>query len=140
MTRELHGHKSSEKDPLRILVIDQPGSGNANHAYLITGMAGLMDNASTDMTMSYLEGEEIPRDETIGILFQQGPIPDHGINGVTIESLMEICIDRLNGFQAGPFACDENQRALDHLKASQQVLLERTRARVARGVEGKEVK
>lgn len=60
MTRELHGHKSSEKDPLRILVIDQPGSGNANHAYLITGMAGLMENASTDMTMSYLEGEEIP--------------------------------------------------------------------------------
>lgn len=137
MTRKLEGHKiNPANDVIDILVIDKPGSGGANHAYVVTGMTGLMENASTDATLDYLEGGEITRDHTIGILFQNGPIAEAGVNGLTHEVLLEILIDRLSGFQAGQFACDANQLCLDHLKAAQEILLNRTRERMARGVEG----
>jgi len=55
--------------------------------------------------------------------------------GVTNEALLAIVIDRLEGFQAGPFACDENQLALDSAKASLEFLKMRTKERQARGVE-----
>src|SRR5690606_30389469 len=37
----------------------------------------------------------------IYIPFQDGPPGDVGVNGLTIESLLAICIDRLQGFQSG---------------------------------------
>lgn len=56
--------------------------------------------------------------------------------GVTNEALLAIVIDRLEGFQAGPFACTENAAALDHARICLGELQERTRGRIRRGVEG----
>lgn len=60
--------------------------------------------------------------------------------GVTNEALLAVVIDRLEGFQSGPFACDENQTALDHARDSLAALHSRTRERFARGVENKHEK
>lgn len=68
--------------------------------------------------------------------FQSQPEPE-GINGVTIENLLEICADRLSGFQSGPFACDANARALDMINGALISLYQRTDERRSRGVEGK---
>lgn len=68
--------------------------------------------------------------------FQRGPIGEVGTNGITHEVLLAILIDRLRGFQSGPYACAENASALAHLEAARDSLHARTRARVARGVEG----
>jgi len=144
MTRKLEGHKiNPANDVIDILVVDQPGSGGANHAYVVTGMTGLMENARTlitDVTLDYLEGSGVTQDHTIGILFQNGPIAEAGVNGLTHEVLLEILIDRIAGFQAGPFACQANADCLGHLKAAQEILLNRTRERMARGVEGTHAK
>lgn len=72
--------------------------------------------------------------------FQKGPIPANGVNGVTLESLIEVCADRLEVFQAGAFECAENALALDHLKKALAALNERTAKRIARGVEGQHIK
>ncbi len=61
-------------------------------------------------------------------------------NGVTNEVLLAIVIDRLEGFQAGPFACDENARALNFCEFALDELHRRTRDRSARGVENKHEK
>ena len=45
-------------------------------------------------------------------------------------------IDRLRGFQAGPFGCRENALALTKLEEAMHWLHHRTRGRMARGVEG----
>ena len=55
----------------------------------------------------------------------------------TALSLLAIVIDRLRAFQAGPFACRENALALTKIEEAQHWLLHRTRARMTRGVEGK---
>lgn len=75
--------------------------------------------------------------KVLTLQFQNGPVPDVGTNGITIEALVGICIHRLEGFQAGKFPCQENQEALEHLKASLAALHSRTLKRMARGVEGK---
>lgn len=71
----------------------------------------------------------------LNLKFQDGPVAD-GINGVTNEVLLAILEDRLTKFQTGPFACSENDTALEHIRSAQDALLRRTREREGRRVEG----
>jgi hypothetical protein len=74
--------------------------------------------------------------DELTLLFQRGPIAEVGVNGVTNEAVITILIDRLEGFQTGPFACDENEDALMHLRLARAAMFKRTKARMERGVEG----
>lgn len=121
----------SANHQLTITVEDEPGAGGANHRYVIRGF----DATSNP---SYREGVLDHPEEAL-VLFQQGSIKEVGVNGGTQEALIAICIDRLEGFQRGPFACDDNQEALTHLNEALAWLQKRTRERIGRGVEGKTV-
>lgn len=114
---------------LTIHVTDEPGAGGAHHRYQIDGF-------SAKSNKSWLFMDSV---ETLGIVFQNGGIPDNGPNGVTVEALLAICADRLQCFQAGPFACESNQKALDNINSAMEALHSRTKDRVARQVEGREV-
>lgn len=121
--RELTGHKvNPANDRLTITVLDEPGAGGANHAYHIS--------------WPWPQPEDAGHIQRVDIIFQNGPIAEAGVNGITHEALIEILIDRFKGFQRGPYACDANQLALTHLEGAQFVLLNRTKERMARGVEG----
>src|SRR4029077_3317041 len=128
--RELTGHKvNPTNDKLTVLVVDQPGSGGAHHRYEISGFDS-KSNPSSDAT----DSEELFTSKTI--LFQNGPIAEAGVNGLTHEALLAILIDRLECFQKGTFANGYNAIALSSLKTAQEILLMRTRHRMDRGVEG----
>jgi hypothetical protein len=125
--REIHSHKVNPvNDALRIEVADEPGAGGANHRYEVTGM----NYASNPSAIGAHPA----------IVFQNGPIAEAGVNGVTHEALLAIVVDRLESFQTGPYACRENALALTKLQEAQMWLLERTRGRIARGVEGTHAK
>lgn len=114
--RTINDHKvNPANDLLEIKVIDEPGAGGANHQYQVTTPDGRVN---------------------MHIDFQNGPINENGVNGVTQEVLLAIVIDRLRAFQAGQFACRENALALTKIEEAQHWLLHRTRQRMARGVEG----
>jgi len=121
-------------DKLTISVTDEPGAGGANHAYLVAGFdpAG---NPSVDGLMD-AGGKTAGQ----GILFQNGPINEKGVNGITQEVLLAIVADRLRSFQAGPFACRENALALTKIEEAMHWLQQRTIARMRRGVEGTNIK
>ncbi len=70
------------------------------------------------------------------IKWQLGPVGEVGINGTTIEDVIEVCIKRLDGFNAGEFRCRENSLAITALEEARNWLLQRTRARQEQGVEG----
>ena len=101
-------------------VMDEPGAGGACHKYFVS-------------IPSKVDG--LPETGT-HIDFQNGPIKEAGVNGLTQEVLLAIVIDRLRSFQAGPFSCRENAIALTHCEDALMWLQRRTRARIARGVEG----
>jgi len=114
--RKIEDHKVNlANDRIEITVMDEPGAGGANHHYAVD-----------------VDGSE----NGLDIYFQNRPIAEAGVNGVTQEVLIAICIDRLRSFQAGPYACRENALALTKLEEAQHWLLSRTRARMVRGVEG----
>lgn len=126
--RTLESHKvNPANDTLEIEVLDQPGAGGACHVYGIYGF-----HTETNESAGHAD-----KDETcLKIHFQNGPIPEKGVNGVTQEALLSVVEDRLAAFQAGQFACEENQRALDAVREAQHWLHFRTLKRMARGVEG----
>lgn len=113
-------HVNAANRELRIDVLDLPGGGGANHLYRISGF--------------HLNPAKNPAFVVIG--FQNGPIGEVGVNGVTHEALLAILIDRLKAFQHGPYACDENHLALANLEHAARWLNARTARRVAQGVEG----
>jgi hypothetical protein len=102
-------------DRIEITVMDEPGAGGAHHHYAVD-----------------VDGSE----NGLDVHFQNGPIAEAGVNGVTQEVLLAIVIDRLQCFQAGPYACKENGEALGYCLMALDWLKTRTRARMERGVEG----
>lgn len=127
--RELTSHRTNPaNEKLQIVVTDEPGSGGACHSYLIGGF-NTESNPSDPMA-----GQSAS--DALLILFQNGPIAEVGVNGITHEALLAILIDRLEAFQRGKYASDHNAWALDALRSAQHFLHERTRERMARGVEG----
>lgn len=122
--RELTSHKvNGLNEDLQILVLDEPGQGNACHQYAINYCLnpGTAEGGATRLC---------------SVQFQNGPIKEFGINGISGEALLSIVEDRLLGFQAGEYACRENAVALTKLQECMMWLQKRTRDRVARGVEG----
>lgn len=102
-------------EQLTIVVMDDPGQGGASHVYQIEGPNGEV----------FTE-----------IRFQNGPIQEAGVNGISNEALLAIVYDRLQAFQAGKYACDENAAALRAVDRALGCLKQRTERRLARGVEG----
>ena len=101
---------------LEIKVMDEPGQGGANHHYDIESKDSLT---------------------VLGVIrFQNGPIKEFGVNGITQEALLAVVIDRLRSFQAGQYSCRENAIALTHCEEALMWLQRRTVARIKRGVEG----
>lgn len=131
--RELLQHKlSGVNEALTINVTDEPGQGGACHRYEVTGFDELKNPSHTADDSSALG--------TLVILFQNGPLKEAGVNGITQEALLAILIDRLESFQAGKFTCQDNDDALWHVREALTCLQKRTRERLARGVEGTNVK
>lgn len=121
--RELTRHRVNDCDAsLRIEVLDEPGSGGANHQYCISFPVSV---GNTNVGHS-----------VYAVDFQKGPIAEVGTNGVTHEALLAIIIDRLEAFQKGPYACRENALALTKIEEAMHWLHHRTNKRLARGVEG----
>lgn len=121
--KTLDTHKTNECNEAITLTADEPDPeyGNASHLY--------------DADWIDTEG----RENFLAIHFQRGPIKEVGVNGVTNEVLLAVLIDRLKGFQSGSFACHENALALASVEFALTVLKERTKKRMARGVEGTNV-
>ena len=112
---------------LVIEVHDEPGQGGANHLYRVAGF-----DASTNAS-NPLKGHPFAEH---WVLFQNGPIKEFAVNGITGEALLAIQIDRLRAFQEGLYRCRENAIALTHCEDALMWLQRRTVARIKRGVEG----
>tara|TARA_B100001123_G_C15343256_1_gene1035932 strand:- start:2403 stop:2822 length:420 start_codon:yes stop_codon:yes gene_type:complete len=100
---------TSDSGPIQIHAMDDPGPEGVRHLYKIffSGPHGMQ--VRTDLA------------------FQKGAVVGAGQNGITIETLLAICLDRLRDFQDGSKACDFYEIALHHTEAALQALHEKTR-------------
>lgn len=117
ITTHHDGHGLNEA--ILVQAVGDVGPGGANHRYAI----------------EYISGNVMTR---IGTLqFQKGPRDEPGsTSGITEAALLAVLIDRLECFQAGPYACEENQQTLDALWVAMNAVHARAHARAERGVLG----
>lgn len=74
----------------------------------------------------------------LDVQFQRGPRNVPGsIAGATEAALLAILIDRIEGFESGPFRCYENVEMLRHLRGALRCTSERAHERARRGVLGR---
>jgi hypothetical protein len=104
--------------PSNVAVLDvrDPNAGNASHTYGIQfGGPG----------------------QKLIIQFQHGArgLPN-STAGVFDDDLLAILEDRMVGFQTGPFACAENEEALEAVRIARDALGKRVARRIAQGVLG----
>jgi hypothetical protein len=118
--RELNTIQKREKLNM-VYAVDEPGNGGANHEYKI-----FKDNenlAQTDL-LSFVQ-------------FQNGPRKDeNSLHGILDTDLLEIVRDRLRSFQAGPFASEYNEKALEHVEKALMWMNARVEDRIERNVLG----
>jgi hypothetical protein len=126
ITMHHDGHGLNESIAIRSDEPDHEKGGGAAHRY--------------EFTMG--PGTETTTPTVVGFLqFQHGPRKDPASTpGVTEAAVLAILIDRLRGFQAGPFKCREN--AIIITKLEECLLWTKARAdeRAGRGVLGKNEK
>jgi hypothetical protein len=125
INRCVNDHITNELNAkLLIEVLDQPNNAGANNVYRVTG---------------FEDGRE-----SMDLVFQNGNPHVVGAIGITHEVLLAILIDRLRGFQNGPFQNEHNAKTLWYLEQALGELAlgelaKRTQERIARGVEGQRV-
>ena len=126
--RKLTDHKQNEaNEQITIEVRDAPGHGGACHDYVVVVPPTNRPDAEPIVVRST---------HRYHIEFQNGPIKEVGVNGITHEVLLAILIDRLRGFQSGNYICRENALALTKMEEALMWLHKRTQGREVRGVEG----
>jgi hypothetical protein len=84
--------------------------------------------------MTVFEGEHARRLTTIH--WQDGPIKEHGVNGVQIDDVVRAALEFLQAVN-GPFPCRQNSLVITKLEEVLFWLRDRTEERERRGVEGK---
>lgn len=72
----------------------------------------------------------------IRLEFQHGNPDEVGINGCTMEEVMDVLIEKLTEFQKRGLACKENSVALWHLNSARDIMALRARVRAEQGVRG----
>ena len=104
--------------PTSVAALDEkdPNAGGAHHLY------GIQYGGPADLCR---------------IQFQHGPRGvDGSVPGIFTDDLLAIVQSQLEDFQAGPFACDENNSALEGIKAARHALSLRVARRISAGVLG----
>jgi N-acetyl-anhydromuramyl-L-alanine amidase AmpD len=92
-----------------------------------------MDNDTVDVAamLGPVDGSEL----LTTLEFQAGPIPEHGVNGLTNELLIDILVERIGRLNK-MFPCRENSLAITKLEEANHWLHARTARRKAMGIEG----
>ncbi|EXG01078.1 hypothetical protein J711_1567 [Acinetobacter baumannii 1552389] len=75
------------------------------------------------------------KDFEISLHFQDGPIPEHGVNGVTSEALLKVLIHRTKTLDKKS-PSELKKKAIIYMESALEEFNKRTAERRARGVEG----
>ena len=118
MERKLNTIQKVEKLN-NVFAVDEPGPGGANHKYAVR-------SNTTEEAHDYAVIE-----------FQKGPRKEPAsVHGVLDTDLLEIVKDRLQGFQSGDFATEDNAKALEHIEIALMYMNKRVMDRYERNVLG----
>lgn len=120
-----------------LILADEPGPGGASHFYAVLPKGS--DYTKTPLWFHNVLAVPTDAHDPVALIsYQKGPLREEGSQAGLIDSVMlTIVADRLKAFQAGPYACAENENALVHINAALVNMKKRADDRAKRGVIGK---
>jgi hypothetical protein len=119
MPREITTHHTNQVNQALRLTVVEDDETNEPYSYLLRWL------------------DKDGADDEVELPFHHTPIGEVGsAKGLTNEVLLAILRDRLEHFQRGQFACEENASALEHVLLAADYLENRTKRRTEQGVEG----
>ncbi|BBI55717.1 hypothetical protein [Pseudomonas aeruginosa] len=122
----IYGHEHFDENGLNIEASGIDQKSGATKRYVVTGY-----NAQTNPAA--MPGDNLT--ECV-ILMQNGLVPEVGVNGLTADCLIKIVKDLFEGYQAGPFACEENQVVINSMDRALSAIHQRFVRRKEQGTEG----
>lgn len=95
-----------------------------------------MDSTSERSTKmaSMRGGGLVVEREFVRVVFQSGFPQEVGINGCRVDDVIDVAIERLEDYQSGSLACEENEQAIRALLQAKHSLQQRTHRRQDQGV------
>lgn len=104
-----------------------------------TGIDTLFVLESYTVIQEAVQSHSVPGGELIEapyvrVVFQRGFPSDVGINGCRVDDVIRVAIDKLESYQLGELACEENAEALRYLKLARQTMAARIQRRKEQGV------
>lgn len=85
-------------------------------------------------TKTSAPGETVRRGDYITVTWQKGLPTEAGINGCRVDDVLGLAAEKLNAYQQGALACDENGDALRAIEAALAALTARRQRRLEQGV------
>lgn len=127
--RRLTDHQNNKfnRECVVVTTQDHPQQDGANHAYRIEVYDRY--NGKPDQGMK----------AHADLIFQNGGLKEVGPNGITDQALLAIVLDRIRGFNDGPYRCRENSIIITKLEEVMMWMEKRSNDRARRNVEGERI-
>ena len=87
----------------------------------------------TMTTETNVPGELVER-PFLNVTWQKGLPTEVGVNGCQVADVLQIATEKLQAYQSGPLACEENAEALAALETASLAMAARKRRRKEQGV------
>ena len=88
---------------------------------------------STETNASPVAGESVER-PFIAVTWQKGLPGASGVNGCRVDDVLSVAAEKLQSYQSGSLACEENAEALRAIASALAALESRRRRRIDQGV------
>ncbi len=126
--RPLFDHKNNKFNRMcvEVFTTDHCQQDGAHHAYRI------------EVYDRYDKKDEGMRSHA-ELQFQNGGLKEVGANGITDQALLAIVLDRMRGFNDGPYRCRENSIIITKLEEAMMWMEKRSNDRARRCVEGERI-
>ena len=111
------------RECIDVYAVDKRNGDGANHTYRIDVRA-------------FENPKNAEPSVTVMLPFQDGGLKDVGANGITEQALLAVVLDRLRGFNDGPYRCPENSMMITKIEEALMWGEKRANDRARRGLEG----
>lgn len=128
--RSLYDHKNNKfnRECISVKTADAPQSDGAHHQYTID----VLFTGDTGNNVDHVI-------KSCALNFQNGGLKEVGANGITDQALIAIVLDRIRGFNDGPYRCRENSIIITKLEEAMMWMEKRSNDRSRRNVEGERI-
>jgi hypothetical protein len=120
--RQIFTQSAQGSSALRITADQPPFRGMASHRYVVEGF-------DTAQNRAVRTGGFVPRFRELSVIFEtEGASNDFNPDGITMDALLAILADHLQGKLAGPTGSMGKQLALEYIEGARDVLAQESQA------------